>query len=72
MRFHAHCGSILKRSMALLLALVIALPSFAEKGDVNSDGSVNVSDVTALINSILGVQSIDQSLADVNLSLIHI
>lgn len=66
MRFHAHCGSILKRSMALLLALVIALPSFAEKGDVNSDGSVNVSDVTALINSILGVQSIDQSLADVN------
>ena len=36
------------------------------RGDVNRDGSVNVSDVTALINMILGVIPIDQEVADVN------
>ena len=36
------------------------------KGDVNGDGKVNVSDVTALINMILGVVPIDQTRADVN------
>ena len=36
------------------------------KGDVNADGKVNVSDVTTLINMILGVLPIDKELADVN------
>ena len=36
------------------------------KGDVNADGKVNVSDVTTLINMILGVLPIDKPLADVN------
>ena len=35
-------------------------------GDVNRDGSVNVSDVTALINMILGVLAKDEESADVN------
>ena len=36
------------------------------RGDVNSDGKLNVSDVTALVNRILGVVQIDADLADVN------
>ena len=36
------------------------------KGDVNRDGKVNVSDVTALINMILGVINKDEETADVN------
>ena len=36
------------------------------KGDVNGDGKVNVSDVTALVNMILGVSAMDSSRADVN------
>ncbi|MBQ3960162.1 MAG: BspA family leucine-rich repeat surface protein, partial [Muribaculaceae bacterium] len=35
-------------------------------GDVNGDGRVNVSDVTALINMILGITPMDQTRADVN------
>ena len=35
-------------------------------GDVNGDGRVNVSDVTALINMIMGLTTMDESLADVN------
>ena len=36
------------------------------KGDVNGDGKVNVSDVTALINMIMGITTMDESVADVN------
>ena len=36
------------------------------KGDVNRDGKVNVSDVTALVNMILGVITKDEESADVN------
>ncbi|MBO4815173.1 MAG: C10 family peptidase [Muribaculaceae bacterium] len=35
-------------------------------GDVNGDGKVNVSDVTALVNMILGVIPKDESRADIN------
>ena len=35
-------------------------------GDVNCDGRVNVSDVSALINMIMGITAMDQSAADVN------
>ena len=35
-------------------------------GDVNVDGSVNVSDVTTLINMILGIIPTEKSMADVN------
>ncbi len=38
----------------------------AIRGDVNGDGRVNVSDVTALINMILGITPVDQARADVN------
>ena len=37
-----------------------------KRGDVNRDGDVNVSDVTALINMILGILTVDQEVADVN------
>ncbi|MBO4813355.1 MAG: leucine-rich repeat protein [Muribaculaceae bacterium] len=36
------------------------------QGDVNGDGKVNVSDVTALVNMILGVIPKDEARADVN------
>ena len=36
------------------------------KGDVNGDGRVNVSDVTELINMILGVTTMNKARADVN------
>ena len=36
------------------------------EGDVNGDGAVNVSDVTALVNMILGVIPKDEETADVN------
>lgn len=35
-------------------------------GDVNGDGSVDVSDVTTLINAILGVSSCDKAVCDFN------
>lgn len=35
-------------------------------GDVNRDGRVNVSDVSTLINMILGIEPMDQEAADVN------
>ena len=35
-------------------------------GDVNGDGKVNVSDVSALINMILGITPMDQTAGDVN------
>ena len=38
----------------------------ANSGDVNGDGRVNVSDVTMLINMILGIVPMDQNAADVN------
>ncbi len=36
------------------------------RGDVNRDGKVNVSDVTALINMILGNLTMDQEVANLN------
>ncbi|MBQ6752126.1 MAG: hypothetical protein IJR02_15385, partial [Bacteroidaceae bacterium] len=35
-------------------------------GDVNGDGSVNISDVTALVNIILGKGTDENGTADVN------
>ena len=35
-------------------------------GDVNGDGKINVSDVTALINMIMGITTMDETVADVN------
>ena len=35
-------------------------------GDVNCDGRVNVSDVSTLINMILGMETMNQESADVN------
>ena len=35
-------------------------------GDVNGDGKINVSDVTALINMIMGITTMDEASADVN------
>ena len=36
------------------------------KGDVNGDGKVNVTDVTTLVNMILGVTTMDESRADID------
>ncbi|MBO4813775.1 MAG: hypothetical protein J5523_02315, partial [Muribaculaceae bacterium] len=47
------------------LALTGITPSIID-GDVNGDGKVNVTDVTALVNMILGVITKDETRADVN------
>ena len=62
----AHCGTLLKRGLPLVLVLVLALPAAAMRGDVNNDGRVNVSDVTKLVNVILSIESVDNTIADVN------
>ena len=41
-------------------------PEEPKHGDVNGDGRVNVSDVTALVNMILGVQTVNLARADVD------
>ncbi len=54
----------------LLAAICMLQVEFSSRatavGDVNGDGKVNVSDVTALINMILGVIPKDMERADVN------
>ena len=45
---------------------LIGLPATGIRGDVNGDGKVNVSDVTALVNMILGVITKDETRADIN------
>ena len=40
--------------------------TFVLPGDVNGDGRVNVSDVSALINMILGTTEMNEIAADVN------
>lgn len=47
------------------LELTGSTPGF-DTGDVNSDGSVNVSDITELVNMILGVVTKDEARADVD------
>ncbi len=51
-----------------LKALYAHYPNVAATitGDVNGDGRINVSDVAALINMILGLETMNQSSADVN------
>ena len=48
------------------IALYYTAVGSPDEGDVNGDGKVNVSDVTALINMILGVIPKDMERADVN------
>ena len=51
-------------ALIALSACVVSTAGF--RGDVNGDRRINVSDVTALVNRILGVVQIDDALADVN------
>ena len=37
-----------------------------QRGDVNGDGSINVADVTALIQIVLNSQTIDLAIADLD------
>ena len=48
------------------IALYYTAVGSSDEGDVNDDGKVNVSDVTALVNMILGVIPKDMTRADVN------
>ena len=50
-----------------VFAVMTVVSSFAlTRGDVNSDGTVNVTDVTALVNRILGNASYSDALCDVD------
>ena len=49
-----------------IVEVVLTAGQTFQKGDVNGDGRVNVSDVTALINMILGIVPVNEELADVN------
>ena len=60
--WQSYFNRLSKYSMKIIDDLDVPLPS----GDVNGDGRVNVSDVTALVNMILGVVPKDEDSADVN------
>ena len=49
-----------------LLLILISANAQTLRGDVNGDGTVDVSDVTALINMILGTTPADLKVADIN------
>ena len=52
---------------SLLLALVAGSASAAIKGDVNNDGFVSITDVTIMVDIILGnIESYDLYAADIN------
>ena len=57
----------MKKFFALFAAIAIAFSAQANSlGDVNGNGTVDVSDITALINKILGSASYDDSVCDLN------
>ena len=57
----------MKSVISFVLLFVMALPaSAAKRGDVNGDLTVNVSDVTALVNKILSIADYHPDLCDLN------
>ncbi len=51
---------------SVLIAIIATIALFAQqRGDVNRDGKVNVTDVTTLVNMILRVEPIDSVAADI-------
>ena len=57
----------MKSVISFVLLFVMALSaSAAKRGDVNGDLTVNVSDVTALVNQILGIADYHPDLCDLN------
>lgn len=42
------------------------ISEFVEKGDVNADGTIDISDVNLLLNCMLGRSHVDYSLSDIN------
>ena len=56
----------LYKGVLQLYPVEVVDPSALLQGDVNRDGKVNVSDVSALINMILGITEKDMESADVN------
>ncbi len=58
--------TIQRLALAALLACMAVGASAATLGDINGDSTVNVTDVTALINKILGSASYDDTVCDVN------
>ena len=59
-------GNLLKDGQGFHIYFENEITTETKPGDVNRDGDVNVSDVTTLINMILGTIPMDQSVADVN------
>ncbi|MDD6833509.1 MAG: SUMF1/EgtB/PvdO family nonheme iron enzyme [bacterium] len=58
---------MMKSVISFVLLFVMALSaSAAKRGDVNGDLTVNVSDVTALVNKILGIVNYHPDLCDLN------
>ena len=62
------CNSVVVEENGIrhLLAKATARVNGGMAGDVTGDGSVNVTDVTALVNMILGVIAMDEPAADVD------
>ena len=58
---------MMKSVISFVLLFVMSLPaSAAKRGDVNGDLTVNVSDVTALVNKILSIADYHPDLCDLN------
>lgn len=61
-------GSVNGKAIPATCVVTVHDPNVVDDitGDVNGDGKVNVSDVSALINMILGLTTVDEARADVN------
>ena len=47
-------------SLVLVLLLIAAIPAFAEGGDLNGDGDVNVTDLSAIAAHVKGVRPLKE------------
>ncbi|MBQ2490155.1 MAG: hypothetical protein II539_00535, partial [Muribaculaceae bacterium] len=59
-------GADAESAWSNIIEVTLADQSQGLQGDVNGDGRVNVSDVSALINMILGLEPMAEARADVN------
>ncbi len=59
-------GSSAQSDWSNIVEVTLAPGQTFQRGDINRDGKVNVSDVTTLINMILGTIPVDEQLADLN------
>ncbi|WP_154327948.1 leucine-rich repeat protein [Sodaliphilus pleomorphus] len=64
--FNAEKHQIIGKNGNVVTGKIVISNSTAATGDINADGQVNVTDVTALINRVLGTASYSDAVCDLN------